>query len=127
LPIYDSIESEWFRRGGQTASNEPPARWSSPADEGFRAAQTVVSPVAGQTTTAGLPKRVPSANLVPGSIAGKRQEVQRAGAYGAPDAPPKLPVRSPEAARARLSGFQMRGRDGRSQAGQLPDNGPDNG
>ncbi len=61
LPIYDSIESEWFRRSG--------APWTSPADDGFRrAAETAVAPVAGEMTIAGLPKRVPSANLVPGSI-----------------------------------------------------------
>ena len=34
LPIFDSVESEWFRRGTSV--------WTSPADEGFRVAQTVV-------------------------------------------------------------------------------------
>ena len=47
-----------------------PARrsWTSPADEGWRAAQVVASPAAGETTQAGLPRRVPRANLVPGSV-----------------------------------------------------------
>jgi len=120
LPIYDSIESEWFRRGstafgrGGSAGN---AVWTSPADEGFRrAAETVTSPVAAQVTSAGLPQRVPSANLVPGSV-GARPAPQRAG-----QAPPPSdgPSRSPEAVRTRLSGFQSRGREGRADAPPLP-------
>jgi hypothetical protein len=105
LPIYDSIESEWFRQGGASLNGDgqPPARsWTSPADEGFRAAQTVVSPTADRVTSAGLPKRVPSANLVPGSIGGQR-----------PAAAAAVPSRSPEAMRARLKGFKVQHRDGR--------------
>jgi signal transduction histidine kinase len=112
LPIYDSIESEWFRRGNTSFSAGSPATWTSPADEGFRrAAETVASPAAGQLTNAGLPQRVPSANLVPGSISA-RPAAQRA-ASPAPPAPAALPVRSPEQVRARLTGFQIRGREGR--------------
>jgi signal transduction histidine kinase len=121
LPIYDSIESEWFRRGNTSfsggAGKVPAGSWTSPADEGFRvAAQTAVSPVAGQTTSAGLPKRVPSANLVPGSIGTRptgRQAGQTAPAGGGPS-------RSPEAVRARLSGFQVRGRDARTDLPRRP-------
>jgi hypothetical protein len=121
LPIYDSIESEWFRRGNTSFSGgngSPPAgSWTSPADEGFRiAAKTAVSPVAEQTTGAGLPKRVPSANLVPGSI-GSRPTGQQAG-QAAPFG--GAPSRSPEAVRARLSGFQVRGRTARSDLPQRP-------
>jgi hypothetical protein len=121
LPIYDSIESEWFRRGNTSFSGgngSPPAgSWTSPADEGFRiAAKTAVSPVAEQTTGAGLPKRVPSANLVPGSI-GSRPTGQQAG-QAAPAA--GAPSRSPEAVRARLSGFQVRGRTARTDLPRRP-------
>ena len=117
LPIYDSIESEWFRRGSTTFGRGRSAAWTSPADEGFRrAAETVTSPVAGQVTSAGLPLRVPSANLVPGSV-GLRPAPQRAG-----QAPPPSdgPSRSPEAVRTRLTGFQSRGREGRTDAPPLP-------
>jgi hypothetical protein len=119
LPIYDSIESEWFRRGGTSfAGGAAAGSWTSPADEGFRrAAETVATPVAGHTTTAGLPKRVPSANLVPGSIASRPAGGQRGGQAPAP-APADGPSRSPEAVRARLTGFQMRGREGRTDAPQ---------
>ncbi|MGH3252812.1 MAG: sensor histidine kinase, partial [Trebonia sp.] len=69
LPIYDSIESEWFRRGSGSMRADQHANWTSPADDGFRrAAETVTSPVVDQPTSAGLPRRVPNANLVPGSI-----------------------------------------------------------
>jgi hypothetical protein len=119
LPIYDSIESEWFRRGGTSFGGGAAAgSWTSPADEGFRrAAETVVAPVAGQATTAGLPKRVPSANLVPGSIAARPAGGQRGGPAPAP-ALGGGPSRTPEAVRARLTGFQMRGREGRTGAPQ---------
>src|SRR5581483_7190445 len=85
LPIFDSLESDWFRRSGQTltapqrggaggqAQASPqatPSTWTSPADEGWRAAQVVAAPAAGDTTQAGLPRRVPRANLVPGSVGG---------------------------------------------------------
>jgi signal transduction histidine kinase len=122
LPIYNSVESEWFRRGNPSLSDpagEPSAgpSWGSPADEGFRrAAETARSPVAGQATSAGLPRRVPSANLVPGSI-GARPAGQRA-----PQAPPgdSGPSRSPDAVRARMTGFQTRGRDGHPGLPQRP-------
>jgi signal transduction histidine kinase len=121
LPIYDSVESEWFRRGGPALSGpagEPPGSpWASPADEGFRrAAETARSPVAGQATSAGLPRRVPSANLVPGSI-GARPAGQRA-----PQAPPEDggPSRSPDAVRARMTGVQKRGREGHPGLPQRP-------
>src|SRR5262249_13515191 len=71
LPIFASLESDWFRRSGTTMTGpqralsdaaQPPATqaaWTSPADEGWRAAQVVASPAAGETTQAGLPRRVP--------------------------------------------------------------------
>ena len=116
LPIYDSIESEWFRRGSTSFSGggRAPGRLVDVArGRGLpRRRRRSCSPVAGQTTSAGLPKRVPSANLVPGSI-GARPTGQRAG-----QAPPAAagPSRSPEAVRARLTGFQVRGREGRTDA-----------
>jgi len=113
LPIFDSIESEWFRRGGTTfsAGGSAAGSWTSPADEGFRrAAETIGSPATGQLTNAGLPQRMPSANLVPGSVG-----VRPAGPRPQPAKPPADgPSRSPEAVRARLTGFQMRGREGRT-------------
>ncbi|MDX6418477.1 MAG: hypothetical protein QOG28_3097, partial [Trebonia sp.] len=111
LPIFDSLESDWFRRSGKslTSAAAPAAgqAWNSPADEGYRAARIVASPEAGETTTAGLPKRVPRANLVPGSVGGGSEETE-----GAP------PVRSADTIRNRMSSFQRGVREARAAAPQ---------
>jgi len=120
LPIFDSLESDWFRRSGKSVSTartpgpaqEAPAdqaaaqsSWTSPADEGWRAAQALKAPSAGDTTQAGLPKRVPRANLVPGSVGG-----------GGGEAEAEAPTRSPDAVRTRMASFQRGVREGRAAA-----------
>jgi hypothetical protein len=122
LPIFDSLESDWFRRSGTTmtgpqralsSSAAQPASqgsWTSPADDGWRAAQVVASPAAGETTQAGLPRRVPRANLVPGSVGSSGS--------GSQDAAPEAPARSADAARSRMASFQRGVRDGRAAAPQ---------
>jgi hypothetical protein len=47
-----------------------PADWSSPADEGWRAARALANPAQDGVTQAGLPRRTPRANLVPGRAGG---------------------------------------------------------
>jgi signal transduction histidine kinase len=123
LPIFDSLESDWFRRsgtsvnaarpqGGQGVQGGQPAAESSwktsPADEGMRAAQALTVPAAGDTTQAGLPRRVPRANLVPGSVGG-----------GGVDTEVDAPVRSPDAARTRMASFQRGVRDGRAATPEI--------
>jgi hypothetical protein len=83
------------------------AAWSSPGDEGWRAAQAAAKPVAAGLTQKGLPKRVPKSNLVPGS----------AGGTGAAKAAPPLPPRSAEEVRGKLSSFHRGLRQGRDAAG----------
>jgi signal transduction histidine kinase len=119
LPIYDSLESDWFRRSGKTMSTARPSAgaqvgqtaaqssWTSPADEGWRAAQALAEPSAGVTTQAGLPRRVPRANLVPGSVG------------GGDDAEADAPVRSPDAVRTRMTSFQRGVREGRAANPQI--------
>ena len=142
LPIFDSLESDWFRRSGRTLSSahppgapvapgspapgsqalgsqalgsqalgsqaQPAAQpaWKSPADEGWRAAEVVASPTAGDTTQAGLPKRVPRANLVPGSVGGGGESEAQA------------PARSPDTVRSRMASFQRGVREGRAATPQ---------
>jgi signal transduction histidine kinase len=48
----------------------PASDWSSPADSGWRAAQALANPAHEGQTTAGLPRRTPRANLVPGRAGG---------------------------------------------------------
>ncbi len=111
LPIFDSLESDWFRRSGKSlSSSAAPAAgqaWNSPADEGYRAARMVASPEAGETTTAGLPKRVPRANLVPGSVGGG-EETEEA-----------LPARSADTIRSRMTSFQRGVREARAAAPEI--------
>ncbi len=58
--------SAWFT--GHVEDTEPAElNWDNPADLGWRAAERATSPILGEETTAGLPRRVPQANLVPGS------------------------------------------------------------
>src|SRR5580692_46137 len=123
VPAVGSAASGWFgdprpaavrtagnggrpARGGLAGIDE----WA----ESRQAAQIIANPVRGDTTTAGLPVRVPQANLLPGSVGGGRHR---------PDGPeaPKLaasrPPSSPDVARSRLSGFQ---RGSRRAQGQTP-------
>jgi signal transduction histidine kinase len=114
LPIFDSLESDWFRRSGKSLTSTGATAtaagqtWNSPADEGWRAARIVASPEAGETTTAGLPKRVPRANLVPGSVGGGSEETTE-------DAPP---IRSADTIRSRMSSFQRGVREARAAGSQ---------
>ncbi|MFD8529289.1 nitrate- and nitrite sensing domain-containing protein [Streptosporangium canum] len=91
----------------QPRQSQPPAErqpWSTPADQGWAAAEVAKKPVEGGTTGAGLPKRVPKANLVPGS------------ASAAPATPPPpMPPISAERVRSRLSSFQQGVRQGRAE------------
>ncbi|MFB9524209.1 nitrate- and nitrite sensing domain-containing protein [Streptomyces cremeus] len=86
-PLFDTLESNWFHQdqGGApqpaaaaSVSARPAApaaeresaeaAWRpSPNDELVRQAERVRKPAAGGVTTSGLPRRVPKANLVPGT------------------------------------------------------------
>jgi signal transduction histidine kinase len=134
LPIFEAVESDWFRRGrsGVAASGagisgaggpggaagfnssgswptqpeaastpEPEVTWAaSAADQGWEAAAASSSPATGGTTPAGLPKRVPQANLVPGTAS--------------PEPVAPVPARSASATRDRFSSFQRGVREGRA-------------
>jgi hypothetical protein len=137
LPIFESVESDWFRRSrhvverpatgapaetaaapaetaaapAETAAAPaetaaaPAETWSSPADEGWRAAEVAQAPVSGGTTAAGLPVRVPKANLVPGTVSSTAT---------APS--PPAPARSAARAQERLASFQRGIRSAREAA-----------
>jgi signal transduction histidine kinase len=118
LPIFESVESDWFRRGrhgtdhparagtgaGAGAVSAATGDWTSPADAGWEAAEVAHAPVSGGTTAVGLPKRVPRANLVPGGVSGGT----------APAVP--APARSASQTRERLASFQRGVREARAAA-----------
>jgi signal transduction histidine kinase len=119
LPIYDAVESDWFRRGGQgiRGFDQGGKGWSSPADVGWRAAEVVHAPTTDGTTRAGLPKRVPRANLVPGTASAASES-----ASGMP--PSSAPSRSAAENRDRFASFQRGTQLGRVAAtGGNPDSG----
>jgi hypothetical protein len=64
LLIFAQAKSAWFVGH---AEEESDLDWSTTADTGWQAAEQAARPAVGAETNAGLPKRVPQANLVPGS------------------------------------------------------------
>jgi len=109
LPIFEAVESNWFRGGRRVPGSAHTAvrtesQWSSPADVGWRAAETVESPTVGSSTEAGLPRRQPNANLVPGTVPSTQ--------------PAAMPSRSPAEVRERLARFQRGATEGRAAASE---------
>ena len=115
LPVFNSVESRWFREGRGAPGSPGQASaagsgWSSPADAGWRAARAVDSPSTAGSTAAKLPKRQPNANLVPGTI---------------PSPEPVMPNRSPAAARDRLAALKRGVDKGRAATRQAESPGGD--
>ncbi|HEX6500246.1 MAG TPA: sensor histidine kinase [Micromonosporaceae bacterium] len=80
--------------------------WRTRADEGWRAASAAAQPTTGGTTRSGLPKRVPSAQLVPGGVDSKVTKSRTR--------------RSPEEVRGLLSAYHRGVQRGRSGAEGSP-------
>lgn len=132
----DPATSNWFRNrrspatGTAEAYSRPPeavpqpgVAWHSVTDgwaEGRQAAQIIANPVRGDRTVAGMPVRVPHANLLPGSADGGQRVASRPADGHEGQTPAVLPQRSPEMIRSRLSGFQ---RGARRAEGQTPHTG----
>ncbi|WP_372442708.1 sensor histidine kinase [Streptomyces pactum] len=142
-PIFDTIESNWFRGGTdgrgiavpehadapatgsprrepgpsapERAGRDTAPEWgSSPNDERWRRAEQVRVPAAGGVTASGLPRRIPRANLVEGTA---QQQPQQAG--------PQV-SRAPDDVRGRLTNLRRGIQQGR-QAGSGPDGNRDRG
>ena len=133
-PLYDTLETNWFH--GQQEQQQPqnngsapaapqqpqgptgpqrsaPAGWrTSPNDDLVRQAERVRQPAAGGVTTSGLPRRVPRANLVPGTA---QQQTHQSG--------PQI-SRAPDDVRGRLTNLRRgiaQGRQaGSTQTGSHP-------
>jgi signal transduction histidine kinase len=121
LPVRQADDRGADTGGGEsdTGSWGPEtAGWGS---DGRRPADIVAEPVLGETTSAGLPMRVPQANLIPGSAPGDHRESGGAGSRQDSSNEPRstlsasLPQRSPDLARRRLSGFQRGARRAENQ------------
>ncbi|WP_222723035.1 sensor histidine kinase [Actinomadura alba] len=115
-PIFDAMESEWFQRRTTPAADTAPPVWSSPADEGWQAAEIVRQPNSGGRTSAGLPKRVPGKNRVPGAVHAASAAAAPAAAPSAAPPPPQTPPQSADTIRNRFASFQQGVHRGRAQA-----------
>jgi hypothetical protein len=91
LLIFSTIRSAWFTGHSEEIIEEEPT-WNSAMDVGWQAAEHASSPSFGEETRAGLPKRVPQANLVPGSP------------IAAPERPLRI-VRDPQRLAQHTSGY----------------------
>ncbi|GAA0839308.1 hypothetical protein GCM10009525_50420 [Streptosporangium amethystogenes subsp. fukuiense] len=100
-----SVEAEAER----SATAGDPDGWNTPSDAGWRAAQAVSDPSLGGITAAGLPKRTPRANLVPGTAASTPSSPM-------PSSP--TPSVSPDRVRNRLTSFQQGVRRGRAEVAE---------
>jgi signal transduction histidine kinase len=119
LPIFAAVESDWFKKvdtqtektdsDGESAETKA---WSSPVDAGWQKAKAASEPALGGVTSSGLPRRVPKANLVPGSATASASPSE---SVAAPVTSPP-PVISPDRVRNRLSSFQQGVRQGRAVA-----------
>jgi len=96
---------------GAESGSDP---WHSAADEGWQAAEALLSASVSETTNAGLPKRVPKAQLVPGSAeSGRGPDSTLVTSAAGGRSAPLLPPRSADAVRGRMSSFQQGLRRGR--------------
>ncbi|MGH3663846.1 MAG: hypothetical protein ACRDTQ_18565 [Micromonosporaceae bacterium] len=75
LLIFAQARSAWFS-GDEPETEQPQDDWSTGADVGWDAAEAASQPSVGGTTTSGLPRRVPHANLVPGTPSNRDRQVQ---------------------------------------------------
>ena len=91
LLIFSTIRSAWFTGPAEETPEEEPT-WNSEMDLGWRAAEHAAHPSINEETRAGLPKRVPQANLVPGSP------------IAAPERPLRI-VRDPQRLAQHTSGY----------------------
>ncbi|MFF8729671.1 nitrate- and nitrite sensing domain-containing protein [Streptomyces sp. NPDC015171] len=138
-PLFDTLETNWFHGSQQQESAPAPQQpqqtpqqqapqqqapapqrsasttgsWrTSPNDDLVRQAERVRQPAAGGVTTSGLPRRVPRANLVPGTA---QQQQHQAG--------PQV-SRAPDDVRGRLTNLRRgiaQGRQaGSGQTGSFP-------
>jgi len=144
VPAHGPATSRWFRFARpEAAGTADPGSGPEAADgdrlagdsrgagadawaESRHAAQIIAEPVLGARTAAGLPARIPRANLIPGSLGSQRtggHQPQAPAAARPQSAPGQSPSgqaasgqSAPELARDRLSGFQSGIRRARGQA-----------
>jgi signal transduction histidine kinase len=89
---------------GEPAGDYDASSWRTAADLGWRAAAAAAQPTSGGSTASGLPKRVPQAQLVPGSVDSPASNTAQR--------------RSPEEIRGLLSAYHRGVQRGRESGGR---------
>jgi hypothetical protein len=92
LLIFSTVRSAWFTGHAEEETMMEEPVWNPEVDLGWQAAEHASTPSFGEETRAGLPKRVPQANLVPGSP------------IAAPERPLRI-VRDPQRLAQHTSGY----------------------
>lgn len=87
--------------------------WRSAGDDGWEKAQSLLEPKGEEVTTAGLPKRVPNAYLVPGSVSARESDLVSFTDTTSGTPGHSAVSRSATAARDRMVSFQQGYRSGR--------------
>ncbi|MEV6877085.1 nitrate- and nitrite sensing domain-containing protein [Amycolatopsis sp. NPDC051128] len=103
----------------------PDDGWHSASDDGWQAAQSLLETKNEEITPAGLPKRIPNAYLVPGSISSPSSTPEAPAQNNFADAGAGMPgtgaiTRSASAARSRMASFQRGYTSGRHALKELP-------
>jgi hypothetical protein len=103
----------------------PDDGWHSASDNGWQAAQSLLETKNEEITPAGLPKRIPNAYLVPGSISSPSSSPDEPAQNNFADATAGMPgtgaiTRSASAARSRMASFQRGYTSGRHALKELP-------
>ncbi|SFB62427.1 Signal transduction histidine kinase [Amycolatopsis marina] len=145
LPIYQSVLSRWFSEGGEqsppheevsphveaeevaveqpeqanrTEEAEAEEGWGAATGNGWEAAQALLESKDEEITPAGLPKRVPNAYLVPGSVGQSEGSAFTDTTSGKPGQ--GAIARSAAAARSRMVSFQRGYQSGRHALRESP-------
>ena len=144
LPIYQSVLSRWFSEGGdqpqpdeagpqaeaeEVAVEQPEQAhraeetevaegWGAATGNGWQAAQALLESKDEEITPAGLPKRVPNAYLVPGSVGQSAGSAFTDTTSGKPGQ--GAIARSAAAARSRMVSFQRGYQSGRHALRESP-------
>ncbi|MEV4057225.1 nitrate- and nitrite sensing domain-containing protein [Amycolatopsis sp. NPDC049688] len=103
----------------------PDDGWHSASDDGWQAAQSLLESKNEEITPAGLPKRIPNAYLVPGSISSPSSTPEAPAQNNFADATAGMPgtgaiTRSASAARSRMASFQRGYTSGRHALKERP-------
>jgi signal transduction histidine kinase len=99
-PVGVGAATGYGSNGNGSADSVASNPWSTAADEGWQAARAAAEQPVESTTTAGLPKRTPMAQLVPGGVDRGGNSVQR---------------RTPEGVRGLLSAYHRGVQRGRTK------------